>query len=121
MEDRILINGVWYVREALIENVIEQIETTDYLGCTYETENYSWEATRIFKDDQETFYDGFDIKFIDKLWKNYEPQYWDNMGWFESVYENNPDAIADAKEVMNEEGFLHFRAFLKELKKRGWF
>lgn len=121
MEDRILINGVWYVREALIENVVEEIYTTDYLGCVYETQNYSWEATRIFKDDRETFYEGFSIKFIDKLWKDYEPQDWDGMEWFEGIYENRPDAIAEAKEDMNEEGILHFRAFLKELKKREWF
>jgi hypothetical protein len=121
MEDRILINNVWYVREGLIENEIKEIYPTDFLGCIYETENYSWEATRIFKDDRETFYDDFHIEFIDKSLKKQEAEIWDSISWMEGIYNNDPDSMIYVKEVMNEDGLLHFKAFLKELKKRGWF
>jgi|688.fasta_scaffold360488_1 hypothetical protein len=121
MEDRILINNVWYVREDLIEDAIKEIYTTDFLGCIYETENYSWEATRLFKDDRENFYDDFHIEFINKSLKKQEPEIWDSMAWIEGVYNNDPSSMTYVKEIMNEDGLLHFKAFLKELKKRGWF
>ena len=68
MEDRILINGVWYVRETQPEEIILD-DLTQTLNIIYENGNYSWEATRIYKDDGENFYETFDIEFTDKTGK----------------------------------------------------
>jgi hypothetical protein len=43
------------------------------------------------------------------------------MKWIKGVYENNPDSIKEALEEMNENGIKHFRSFLNELNKIGWF
>ena len=65
-KDRILINGVWYVRETEPETETKEIETTDLICSVYETEDYVWKASKIYKDDGETLYDGIDVEFTDK-------------------------------------------------------
>jgi hypothetical protein len=121
MKDRIQIDGVWYVRETEPQPEFLDVKIHTSLSTHYENEDYSWEAIRTYKDDNETFYDGFDIKFTNKNIKPWKDDYWDNMKWIKGVYENNPDSIKEALEEMNENGIKHFRSFLNELKKTGWF
>jgi hypothetical protein len=122
MKDRIQIDGVWYVRELEPEPETEfldvQIHTS--ISVHYENDDYSWEAISLIKDDGSQ-YDGFDIKFTNKNIKPWKDDYWDNMKWIKGVYENNPDSIKEALEEMNENGIKHFRSFLNELNKIGWF
>ena len=123
MKDRIQIDGVWYVRETEPEPETEFLDVKIHtsLSAHYENEDYSWEAIRTYKDDNETFYEGFDIKFTDKNTKPWKEEYWDNSTWFQSVYENDLDSIKETLEEMNENGIKHFRSFLNELNKLGWF
>ncbi len=121
MEDRILINGVWYVRETQLEEEIILDDLTQTLNIIYENGDYSWEATRIYKDDGESFYDGFDIEFTDKRIKPWKEEYWDNMKWFKGVLEDDSHSMKLAEEAMNNEGIKHLKAFLKYLKEKGWF
>ena len=121
MEDRILINGVWYVRETEPETETKEIETTDLICSVYETEDYVWKATRIYKDDGETLYPGFDVDFTDKKIKPWKEEHWDNMNWLQGVFKNDPKTMEDASKVMNAKGIKDFKLFLNKLKDKGWF
>jgi hypothetical protein len=119
-KERIQINGVWYVKETTNEEPIE-LNVIDFIGCSYETSDYVWEATRIYKSlDSNILYDGADIKFTDKTVTPWKEQHWDNDKWFFGIYNNNPESMPDAEESMNTEGIRHFRAFIGELIKREW-
>jgi hypothetical protein len=135
MENRIQINGVWYVREDSqpteetfediqpIEETFEDIQVAQALECGYETGDYCWTASRMYKDDGETFYPGIDIKFTDKTSGNRETwveDYWDNETWILGVYCNDPESMVEAKEAMNEKGIKDFRNFIHKLIQMGW-
>lgn len=121
--DRIEINGVWYVKET--ETTKEEkiiLDLVDFIGCSYENDDYAWEATKIYKDVfNDVLYDGVDIKFTDKTVKPWKEDHWDNNTWILGVYNNNPESMPDAKEMMNDKGIKHFRAFIKALIDKGWF
>jgi len=121
MEDRILINGVWYVRETEPETETKEIKTIDFIGTLYETEDYAWKASKIYKDDGETLYDGIDIEFTDKRTKPWKEDHWDNMNWFKGVLEDNPDSMKDVIKSMSYQGIKDFKLFLNKLKEKGWF
>ena len=123
MEDRIQINGVWYIRES--SNPLPESEPLDLTytqGCIYETDKYCFEATRTYKDyDSNEFYgDCVDIEFTDKRTKPWKIDNWDNVGWFRGVYDNDKRAINEALEVMDEDGVKELKAFIGELIKIGW-
>lgn len=120
MEDRILINGVWYVRETEPQTETKEIEIIDFIGSLYETDDYVWKASRLYQDDGETLYDGFDIEFTDKNIKPWKEEHWDNMNWFKGVLEDNPDSMKDAIESMGYQGVKDFKLFLNKLKDKGW-
>ena len=77
MENKIQINGVWYVREDSIapttntkEHLFNPDNVTNFEACVYETDDYCWEASRIRKDDG-TFYKDVHIEFKDKTVDNW--------------------------------------------------
>ena len=122
-KDRIQIDGVWYVKETNTAPVtITEDDLTKSLSLTYEPDggNYCWEATRIFSGE-DTFFNDIHIKFVDKRtsypWKE---DYWDNNTWMIGVYENDPDALKEAREMMCEEGLKQFQAFIKVLIDKEW-
>lgn len=119
MKDRIQIDGVWYIRETEPKPEFIDVQIHTSLSAHYENEDYSWEAIRMYKDDNETLYKDFDVKFTNKNIK--QEDYWDNPIWIKDVYENKPHSINEALEDMDENGVKHFRSFLNELKKIGWF
>ena len=118
MEDRILINGIWYVKEE--QSVPEEpiIDMYGYLGFTCETDDYTFEAKRFYKDDHETFFHGISITFTDKIQNNTD--FWDNNSWMNGILENDPYSLEEARFSMNEKGISAFKVFLKRLKDKGW-
>lgn len=119
MEDRIQVNGVWYVREQ--EEPEVEIDVIRTEGRTTESDKYCFEATRIErKDVPGTYYDGIDIKFTDKREKPWKDDYWDNDAWLRGVLENNPESIGHLKDSVCLQGEAEFKAFLKVLKEDGW-
>jgi hypothetical protein len=119
--ERIQINGIWYVREDLnyVQEKEREVELTFSQACTYETDDYCWEAIRLYKD-KETFYPDIDIKFTDKRIKPWREEYWDNNAWMKGVLEEDPESIFEAKNNMNDEGIADFREFLKKLVELEW-
>lgn len=129
MENKIQINGVWYVREDSIapttntkEQVFNPDNVTNFEACVYETDDYCWEASRIRKDDG-TFYKDVHIEFKDKTvdnWRSKESEYWDGNSWLLGVLQSNPESLEEARDCMNEEGVKTFREFLGYLNDLGW-
>ena len=66
--NRIEINGVWYVKEDTIKKPIIELEPTKFEGYVVENRDYCFEATRIFRDDG-TPYNDIDIEVTTKKGK----------------------------------------------------
>jgi hypothetical protein len=129
MENRIQINGVWYVMEGqtpttALSYEIDEDKLTYLESCVYENEKYCFEATRIYKDfDSYIFYtDILDIEFTDKRGgkDNWITEQWDSIYWLNGVLERNSDSIETLRESMCHEGVETFIFFLKILKNKGW-
>ena len=94
MENRIQINGTWYVKEDTTNiqpetSKFDAALATHFEGYVYETTDYCWEATRIYKDKE--FHNGVSIKFANK--KTEEVEYWDNERWMKEVLHNDKKRI----------------------------
>jgi hypothetical protein len=129
MENRIQINGVWYVKEdqtptTAVSYEIDEDKLTYSQSCVYENDKYCFEAKRLFKnyDSDEIYTDIVDIEFTDKRGSkgNWITEHWDGMGWFNGVLERNHGSIETARESMCFEGVETFISFLKILKNKGW-
>ena len=121
MIDRLLINGVWYVREQEEQSPEVEIDVIRTEGRLIESDKYVFDATRIErKDAPGTYYDGIDIKFTDKREKPWKEEYWDNNAWFRGVLINDPESMEHLKESVCLQGEAEFKAFLKVLKEDGW-
>jgi hypothetical protein len=122
--DRIQIGGEWYVKESTINQPQHKELTVKDLTYSetyiYETDKYSWEASRVYNENREP-YDTVMIEFIDKrpLYRP-EPELWDNNSWFIAVLEGNSEALKEAREAMDEEGIRIFREFLGVLVEENW-
>ena len=113
MENRIQINGVWYVREDVSNsNEIEidiREDITCFKGCAYEYGKYCWEATLL----DSPHGDILDIKFTDKREKPWKEEHWDNIEWFLDVYNGKPESRVHLEETnLCDEGFKIFKQFL---------
>jgi hypothetical protein len=121
MQDRIEINGVWYIREDLANTQEEDLELSFSLQAMYEDGKYYWEATRLYKENSQThFYDDIDLKFTDKRIKPFKEEHWDNNSWMKGVMNNDPESLKDARESMCADGIKTFQIFLKKLQEEGW-
>ena len=129
MNDRIEINGVWYVREDAITDSLDRLESEEmYLTfseeCCYETSKYCFVASRIRKDEDE-FYPDISITFTDKrsgdrdTWKE---EHWDNNNWYKGILEGNPESIKSLNDETElcREGKRQFKGFLNRLVEEGW-
>lgn len=128
MENRIEINGVWYVREDTINDSLdildeEEMDFTWTEECIYENDNYCFVASRIKKDDSEEFYDTIDIKYTDKRLSDrteWTTEHWDNVSWFRGILENNPESLEYLREVLCDKDVKQFKMFLRKLLEVKW-
>lgn len=119
MEDRIEINGVWYVREDQTEEVTITLDVTSFEGRAYESDKYAFEVTRTLRDDG-TPYSDCEIKFTDKKVKPFKEDTFDNPRWFLAVLKGIPIYLQEAREIMCEQGIKEFKSIIKDLIKIGW-
>ncbi len=120
MKDRIEINGVWYIKEDIL-NTQEEVELSFSLEAMYENDKYCWQAVRLYKENSQVyFYNDIDIKFTDKREKPFKEEHWDNNSWMKGVMDNDPEALKDARESMCDEGIKTFKLLLKKLQEEGW-
>lgn len=130
MEDRIEVNGVWYVREENINDKLdyledEELELTWSEHCIMETDKYCFNASRMRKSEEGEFYDDILISFTDKRVGNrseWEEDYWDNNNWFRGIIKGTTESMKSLKDETNmcEEGRRQFIALLSHLVESGW-
>jgi len=125
MENRICIDGVWYVRETSTPTTfkINPQNVIHTISCVWESDNWVFEATMICREDDPT--DLYPDPTIDITDKRGEYEDWikhdsDNPNWMWGVLENNPESMIDANEMMDEQGLTEFKAFLEYLIEKGW-
>jgi len=130
MENRIEINGVWYVREDAINDSLdnleeEEMDLTFTEECHYETDKYCFVASRMRKDGGDEFYPDITIEFTDKrsgdrdTWKE---DYWDNNNWFKGIIEGKAESIVslDVETDICPQGKKQLIGFLNRLVEVGW-
>ena len=117
--DRIEINGFWYVKEDTISKE-EDIELNPIHSeeITVENSDFCFIASRMFKDDKESYYD-VDIKFTDKRIKVWKEEYWDNINFIKGVLENDPVFLKELPDFTTSQ-IKYFKAFLQYLKDKNW-
>ena len=130
MENRIEINGVWYVREDAITDPLdyleaEEMELTFSEQCCYETDKYCFVASRMRKDGGDEFYPDITITFTDKRSGNrdtWKEEYWDNNNWFKGILEGKAESIVTLDEETDicPQGKRQFKGFLNRLVEEGW-
>ncbi len=130
MENRIQVNGVWYVKEDTnddhFEIEISESNVTETLSCVWETSKWCFEATVLLREDADSLADHYPSPWMvitDKRPKereNWITQESDNPNWFLGVYENNPESMPEANEMFDKEGIKEFRAFIGYLMRKGW-
>jgi len=125
MEERIQINGVWYVKEQPdTKPEPHSVDVGHTQSIIYEDQDYCFEA--VISIDPETgqpLYDdiGMDVTVTDKTnGKPWIELYWDHGGFFRGCYERNPESIESLKESLNEAGVNNFIAFLQHTMDAGW-
>jgi hypothetical protein len=126
-KERILLNGVWYVRETPIEEVeIKPNEVTNAIYCTWESKSWAFTGHVLLREDAETLDDYYDHSWIDITDKRFEnggdwvEHKTDNPNWYVGILEGNPESMVEADEIFDEQGLVEFRAFIRYLINRGW-
>ncbi len=128
MEERIQVNGVWYVREInpTSEIEIKNKEVIFSMERVWESSDWCFIAHVIMLDGAETLKDHYPdpyIKITDKRpldRKDWVEDETDNSIFMFGVLEGNPDSVKDARETFDEQGLEEFKAFLRYLIKVGW-
>lgn len=118
--NRIQINGVWYVKEDTIKKPTIELEPTKFEGYVVENRDYCFEATRIFRDDG-TPYESINIEVTTKKGKrkNWTTDHWDNNVWMIGILKNDEDAWKELPK-MSQDNILFLQAFLQFLKDKKW-
>ena len=130
MENRVEINGVWYVREDAITDPIDHLEAEEMElifseECSYETKKYCFVASRIRKDGGDEFYPDISITFTDKRnddRDNWKEEHWDNNNWFKGILEGKAESIVSLDEETDicPQGKRQLKGFLNRLVEEGW-
>ena len=118
MQNRIQIDGVWYIREQQEPEVEIDIMRSEVRAI--ESDKYVFEVSRLeISGEPGIYYDGIDIKFTDKREKPWVIDHWDNVTWMIGVSKNHPPSLAELSHLCPQ-GVAELQALLKELIKEGW-
>jgi hypothetical protein len=127
MKDRIQVDGVWYVRENKTLPIVEikPRDVTNSLSCTWESDEWCFEATVILKDEAKDLTDIYTdpwIEITDKRPANrddWKKDNSDNPNWFIGVLEGSDESMEDANKIFDEQGLAEFRGFISYLIDKG--
>ena len=90
MEDRIQINGTWYVKEQPDAVAPErQIEVFEYKGLVYEDQRFCFRAIIDIADSGMLDC----IEVTDKRVKPWKEDMWDSIFFLHACLERNPDSL----------------------------
>jgi hypothetical protein len=118
-EDRIQINGTWYVKE----EIPAQTEPQDLLytqQCLLELDHCMFEASRMYTDyNNEIFFkSSVDIKYTNKITKEFE--YWDSNEWMKRVFDGDKEALAEVSDMLNKSEITQLKVFIGTLIENKW-
>ena len=127
MENRIQVNGIWYVRETPeVSYVEEQYEVSDSLQCVYENSEWCFEASILLKRDATELTDTEGtpwIKITEKSRmvdnKTFEDEV-DSEAWMLGVYDGAPESLKEANRIFDRDGLRYFTSFIGKLIEKGW-
>ena len=130
MEDRIEINGVWYIKEDVATSKFEKVTISElepgikYDGFVFESNLYAFDCTRIYDEDGNLYKDGnvcikFTDKSVDYAMKEYQ-EHWDNVDWMNGIIENEVEAIEEAMESLCPQGLVELKEVLSVLRVAAW-
>ena len=128
MKDRIQVDGVWYVRETSTLSIaeIKPRDVTNSLSCTWESDEWCFEATVILKDEAKDLTDIYTdpwVEITDKRPANrddWKKDNSDNPRWFIGVLEGSDESMPEAEEIFDKRGIAEFRGFISYLIDKGW-
>ena len=123
MEDRIQINGVWYVKaDSYVDKPIPTISVSLFdedgiiynQNCMFETADFIFRAVVLIDGDGKLKYkNSLYIEFIDKRPEPWKEEHWDNPTWLNGIILNNTDSIKALEELkMSPSAIATFRDFL---------
>ena len=119
MEDRIQINGTWYVKEQPDAVTQErQVEVFEYKCLMYEDSIFCFTATIDLADNGKLDF----IEVTNKQFIPWKEETWDHLGFFRGCLERKSDSLLSLKgdSGFSDDDVENFIAFLKEIQKRGW-
>ena len=125
MEDRIQINGVWYVKAdsyadkpipTIAVSLFDESEVTQTKSCLFETEDFIYEAV-ILDGGGGLRTKSMYINFTDKRPDPWKEDMWDNPTWLNDIIIKYPDSIKELEELkMSPSAIATFRDFLIYLR-----
>ena len=118
-EDRIQINGTWYVKEEMTA----QTKPQDLLytqQCLLELDSCMFEASRIYSDyNNDVFYNNsVSIKHTNKITK--ESDYWDNGKWMKELFDGDKEALDGVSDILNKSEIAQLKVFIGTLIENKW-
>jgi hypothetical protein len=116
MKDRIQIDGEWYVKEPNVKEII--LDVVSYEKCVVENDSFCYEAIRIKRDEDKSFYNSIDIKVTDKREKPWKEEIWDNNLYLKLILKNDSESLKSLN--YNEDELLFLKTFLQYLVKENW-
>ena len=132
MEDRIEVDGVWYIKEEVATSKFEKVTISElgpgvrYDGFVFESNLYAFDCTRIYDEDGNLYKDGdVSIKFTDKskysgLGDVEIGEIWDSVDWMRGIIENEVEAIEEAMESLCPQGLVELKEVLSVLRVAAW-
>ena len=115
MEERIEVNGVWYVKEKTFE---KELSVTDFDVMVFENDLFSVKASRM-KDPFDIPTDDVAIEYTTKV-EPYIKERWDNLHWMIGVYRNSPTSVKQLYPLMGEERIKQIQSIIGTLIDRDW-
>lgn len=116
-EDRIQINGKWYVLEKDQYDSFDPDLMTFFKGCVYETDTSCFEASALTTETLEELFNTstFSIKYTDKRKPkdSHESELWDGTDWLRRVSERK-EAIPELTKE-DYEALVNMLNYLKQL------
>ena len=116
MEDKIEINGEWYVKvvPTVTEEEIE-LEVTETKSRVYEAPNHTYEAYLVWNENVKEYFDVLSITVTNKRTK--EVDEWDNPLWMKNVLRGEEKCFSEFKSKADK---VYFIRVLKDLQKVKW-
>jgi hypothetical protein len=124
MENRIQIDGIWYVRENEVKPAeLKPEDVVHTMSCVWESGEWIFDAEVCLRNDDPKDY--YPSPTIDITGKRGDRDGWvreniDNPYWMLGFLENDSESMNEAHKILDAEGLSLFKGFLNYLIEKGW-